>query len=368
MKSTLDEIRFQIALLEFEHVGHTVARKLIETFGSAEEVFKASKKELSATGMIGQHISKGIKDASLLSLADAQLKYAEQNGTEILSFYDSAFPNRLKNCGDAPLILFQKGTTNLNTEKVIAIVGTRQNTQYGSTFCQNMVQELAQYNPTIVSGLAYGIDQYAHQSAIDNNLITVAVMATGLERVYPTDHRKLAQRIVENGALLTENVINTNPDKENFPKRNRIVAGMVDAVIVIESSTKGGSMITARLGNDYNRDVFALPGRIGDKQSEGCHALIKNNQAQLLTSAEDIALALGWKKMEQKAKAIQKQLFIELSADEEPIINVLNIKAASIDEISVETGFAMSKTSTQLLMLEMKGLVKQLPGKVYELA
>jgi len=368
MKSTQDEIRYQIALLEFEQVGHTVARKLIDTFGSAEEVFKASKKELATLGFVGQHIATGIKDASLLSLADSQLKYAEQNGTEILSYYDSAFPNRLKNCGDAPLVLYQKGTVNLNAEKVIAIVGTRQNTQYGSTFCQQMVADLAQYNPTIVSGLAFGIDQCAHQSAIDNNLDTVPVMATGLERIYPPDHRKLAERIVDKGALLTENIINTNPDKENFPKRNRIVAGMVDAVIVIESSTKGGSMITARLGNDYNRDVFALPGRIGDKQSEGCHALIKNNQAHLLTSSEDIALALGWKKMEQKAKAIQKQLFIELSADEEPIINVLNVKPASIDEISIETGFAMSKTSTQLLMLEMKGLVKQLPGKVYELA
>lgn len=216
--------------------------------------------------------------------------------------------------------------------------------------------------------MAYGIDQYAHHNALEFGLQTIAVMATGLDRVYPADHRKLAEKIIENGALLTENNINTRADKENFPKRNRIVAGMIDALVVIESSNKGGSMITARLSNDYNRDVFAVPGKTTDRQSEGCNTLIKNNQALLLQDPKELALALGWNAQEVTAKVIQKQLFIELSLDEEPIISFLSQKQASIDEICIETGFAMSKTSTQLLMLEMRGLVKQLPGKLYELA
>jgi DNA processing protein len=368
MKATPDEIRYQIALLEIEQVGAAVARKLIDLFGSAEGVFKASKKELRTLGAMGYSLENGIQDASLLSLADAQLKFAEQQHCEIISYYDSAFPKRLKHCNDAPLILYQKGHANLNHEKMIAIVGTRQNTDYGKTFCKELVAGLADYQPVIVSGLAYGIDQVAHQSALDNQLITLAVMGTGLDKIYPAEHRNLSQQILHNGALLTENKINTKADKENFPKRNRIVAGMVDAVVVIESSEKGGSLITARLANDYNRDVFALPGKITDRQSSGCNALIKNNQAMLLQSAQDIALTLGWKRPNEQPRVIQKQLFVDLNAEEERIVHVLQKGDQSIDDLCAQVEIAMSVLSTQLLMLEMKGLVKQLPGKLYQLA
>jgi DNA processing protein len=368
MKTTPDEIRYQIALLEIEMVGATVARKLIDLFGSAEAIFKASSKEFQTLGAIGNSIKTGIHDASLLSLADAQLKFAEQQHTEIISYYDSAFPNRLKQCNDAPLILYQKGHAQLNHEKMIAIVGTRMNTDYGKSFCKELVNALAQYQPLIVSGLAYGIDQIAHQSALDNGLTTLAVMGTGLDKIYPAEHRNLSYQILENGALLTENKINTKPDKENFPKRNRIVAGMVDAVVVIESSEKGGSLITARLANDYNRDVFALPGKVTDRQSSGCNALIKNNQAILLHTPEEIAITLGWKRIAEQPKIIQKQLFADLNPEEERIMHVLQNGQQSIDDLSVEAGMAMSRLSTQLLMLEMKGLVKQLPGKQYQLA
>jgi DNA processing protein len=368
MKSSPDEIRYQIALLEIEQVGSSVARKLIDLFGSAESVFRATPKELQILGAIGKSIETGIKDVSLLSLADAQLKFAEQQHSTIISYYDSAFPNRLKHCNDAPLILYQKGHAHLNNEKMIAIVGTRLNTDYGKIFCKELVNSLASYQPTIVSGLAYGIDQIAHQSALDNSLTTIAVMGTGLDKIYPAEHRNLSYRILENGALLSENKINTKPDKENFPKRNRIVAGMVDAVIVLESSDKGGSLITARLANDYNRDVFALPGKISDKQSAGCNALIKNNQAMLLHSPEDVAITLGWKRSSEQPKIIQKQLFVDLNSHEERIINSLQKGQQSIDDLCAEANLAMSTLSTQLLMLEMKGLVKQLPGKQYQLA
>lgn len=368
MKDQEDDILYQIALLEIDKVGVTIARKLIEQFGSAQSIFKASKKELRALGNIGDSLVQGISDANNLSFAEAQLKYADEQGTEVISFYNKSFPNRLKHINDAPLVLYQKGNCDLNHQRMVAIVGTRNATDYGRDFCESLIEELKAYNAYVVSGLAYGIDVCAHQSAISNEIHNIAVMAHGLDRVYPSEHRKTASKIIEKGALITEFPINTNPDRENFPKRNRIVAGMVDAIVVIESAIKGGSMITAKLGNDFNRDVFALPGRNIDSQSKGCNHLIKTNQAHLMEGTKDIGYILGWEKSKnEKPKVIQKELFLDLTAEEQQLVAILQEGQRSIDEIAIAIDLPVSKVSTQLLMLEFKGLVKQLPGKQYQL-
>ncbi len=368
VKDSKEDILYQIALLEIDRVGVSIARKLIEQFGSAEAIFNASKQELRSLGVIGDSLINGVGDANNLSFAEAQLKFADNQGTEILSYYGKAYPNRLKHINDAPLVLYQKGNCDLNHKKMVAIVGTRNATDYGRKFCESLVQELKSYDAYVVSGLAFGIDVCAHQNAISNEIHNVAVMAHGLDRVYPSEHRKIADKIVEKGAILTEFPIQTNPDRENFPKRNRIVAGMVDAVVVIESAIKGGSMITAKLGNDFNRDVFALPGRNIDEFSKGCNHLIKTNQAHLMESTKDIGYILGWEKAKKnKPEAIQKKLFLDLTLEEQELVDFLLDGAKSIDEIAVSVSMPISKVSSQLLMLEFKGIVKQLPGKLYQL-
>lgn len=368
MKDQENDILYQIALLEIDKVGVSIARKLIDQFGSAQAVFKASKEELRSLGNIGDSLVQGVSDANNLSFAEAQLKYAEAQGTQILSFYNKTYPNRLKHINDAPLVLYQKGNCDLNHQRMVAIVGTRNATDYGRDFCESLVEELKAYNAYVISGLAFGIDVCAHQSAISNEIHNVAVMAHGLDRIYPSEHRKIADKILDKGAILTEFPIQTNPDRENFPKRNRIVAGMVDAVVVIESALKGGSMITAKLGNDFNRDVFALPGRNIDSQSKGCNHLIKTNQAHLMESTKDIGYILGWEKLkDEKPKVIQKELFLDLSSEEQQLVAVLQEGQKSMDEIAIIVESPISKVSTQLLMLEFRGVVKQLPGKVYQL-
>lgn len=362
------EIIYQIALLQIERVGPSIARQFIDKFGSAKDVFNASSKELLEFGVIGNIVAKGREQAEIQAIAVSQLRFAEGTGVQVLSYYDKQFPRRLKHCSDSPLLLYQRGNVNLNQERTVAIVGTRQCSDYGKSFCQRFVSQLASYNPLIISGLAYGIDKYAHQNAVENQIQNSAVLAHGLDRVYPTEHRGLAEQIMKNGSLITEYKTNTNPDRENFPKRNRIVAGMADAIVIIESAFKGGSMITAKLGNDYNRDVFALPGRINDKQSAGCNHLIKTNQAHLLQSAEDMAYILGWKKSDTDKKITQRQLFVDLNQEESKIMDALQLGNLSIDEIAASCSLPISVASTQLLMLEFKGLTKQLPGKIYQLS
>lgn len=368
MNDSPEDILYQIALLEIDKVGVAIARKLIDQFGSAEAVFRASKSELRSLGNIGDSLVQGVSDANNLRFADTQLKYAENHSTEVLSYYGKTYPNRLKHIHDAPLVLYQKGNCDLNHQKMVAIVGTRNATEYGRNFCESLVEELKVYNAYVVSGLAFGIDVCAHQYSISNGIHNIAVMAHGLDRIYPSEHRNVAEKIVTKGAILTEFPIKTNPDRENFPKRNRIVAGMVDAIVVIESAIKGGSMITAKLGNDYNRDVFALPGRNTDVQSKGCNHLIKTNQAHLMESTKDIGYILGWEKSKKSnPKAIQKELFLELTIEEQELVMVLQAGAKSIDEIAVCVSMPISKVSSQLLMLEFKGIVQQLPGKIYQL-
>lgn len=367
--STLDEEHFLIALLEIPTIGTTIAKNLIDEYGTAKAVFNQSYEQYKALGNVGHNLIEALEKEIVFNIAKEQADYCEENGISILSFYNKEYPQRLKHCTDAPLILYYKGNTNLNTSKVVSIVGTRNATPYGKKMCNNVIEELSQQNVLIVSGLAYGIDVAAHQEALNFNVPTVGVLAHGLDIVYPKAHTKVAQNMLDNGGLLTEHKIKTRPNRENFPKRNRIVAGMSDAVIVIESAITGGSMITAKLGNDYNRDVFAIPGRLGDVYSEGCNHLIKTNQAHLLQASKDIAYILGWKSESEKPKTVQKQLFVELNDVEQVIFDeVSKHQSISIDEIAVNLKTPISQVSTHLLMLEFKGLVQQLPGKIYELA
>jgi DNA processing protein len=265
-------------------------------------------------------------------------------------------------------MLYYRGNADLNTSRIISIVGTRNHSEYGKMVCEKMIDDLKAENVLVVSGLAFGIDTLAHKAALKNNLQTVAVLAHGLDRIYPNQNKQLAKNITTQGGLLTEFISNTNPDKQNFPKRNRIAAGICDAVIVIESSKKGGSLITAELGNSYNKDVFAIPGRTNDSKSEGCNYLIKNNKAALINSADDLLEMMNWKSIPKATAKKQRELFIELSPDEKIVVDILQQQnGIQIDELYFKSGLSSSAVATALLMLEMQGVILALPGKVYKL-
>ena len=297
-----------------------------------------------------------------------ELEFINKNKIDVLTFSDENYPKNLKHCIDGPILLFQKGTLDLKDQRIISIVGTRRITNYGKSFLEKFIAELRKYNPVIISGLAYGIDIYTHQQAIKNKLQTLAVLAHGLDTIYPKMHKKEALEMQANGGLLSEFWSNTNPDRENFVKRNRIVAGLSEATIVVESATKGGSLITAGIANSYNRDVFAVPGRTSDEYSKGCNHLIKTNQAALINTVEDLAYLLNWENEEKKLKkVIQKQLFVELDEQEENIYNfLLKEGKQNLDNIALNCKYPIHKTATLLLNLELKGITKPLPGKIYE--
>jgi DNA processing protein len=272
------------------------------------------------------------------------------------------------NCYDSPALLYYRGNADLNTSKIISIVGTRNHSDYGKMVCEKMIEDLRSENILVVSGLAFGIDSIAQKAALKNNLQTVAVLAHGLDRIYPQQNKLLAKQITGQGGLLTEFISNTNPDKQNFPKRNRIVAGLCDAVVVIESGKKGGSLITAELGNSYNKDVFAIPGRTNDPKSEGCNYLIKNNKAALINTADDFLEMMNWKPTPKPTAKKQRELFIELSPDEKIVVDILQQRdSIQIDELYFKSGLSSSAVATALLMLEMQNIVLSMPGKIYKL-
>ncbi len=365
MQYSYPDYFYLIALIEVKGIGTVTAKKLIDQYGSAYAVFHQSRETYLQIGNLGKSLLEALEKEIVFTIAKEQIEYCSSNNIEILSYYNSNYPQRLKQNEDAPLILYFKGRSNLNAPKMISIVGTRNATSYGKNICRNIVEELAKYDCTIISGLAYGIDVAAHKNAIDFETPTVGVLAQGINTVYPIEHKPIAEKMMNNGGLLTEYKINTRPNRENFPKRNRIVAGMCDAIIVIESTLTGGSMITTKLGKKYYKDIFAVPGRMGDVYSEGCNHLIKTKQAYLLQHTEDVPKALCWTKQTQKNP--QPQLFIELTPEETVIVDALEKQSLTIDELAIVTESTMSVLSAQLLLLEFKGAVKQLPGKRYEL-
>ena len=364
-----NDLVYQIALSLVPNIGDVHAKALVNIYGDAASIFKAKKKELDSIEGIGTVRAKSIKDFTDFSSSEDEIKFLEKYKITPLFITDENYPKRLLNAYDSPALLYYRGNASLNTSKIISVVGTRNNSDYGKTVCEKFVEDLKSENILIVSGLAFGIDTIAHKAALKNNLETVAVLAHGLDRIYPLQNKALAKQITEQGGLLTEFISNTNPDKQNFPKRNRIVAGICDAVIVIESSKKGGSLITAELGNGYNKDVFAIPGRVNDSKSEGCNYLIKNNKAALINSADDFLEMMNWKASTKQVTKKQRELFIELTPDEKIIVDILQQQEnIQIDELYFKSGLSSSAVATALLMLEMQNVVLSLPGKLYKLA
>jgi DNA processing protein len=364
---TRTELFYTLALLQVEGVGDIVAKKLIHHCGSAEKVFQTKKSKLASIDGVGDVLLKKLSNQNVFKLAEQEIKFIESENIAFSSFLDNDYPERLKQCIDGPTVLFSSGEIDLHSKRTISIVGTRQITSYGIDFCKKLIEELSPLNPVIVSGFAYGVDIVAHQAAMENNLQTIGVLAHGLNQIYPKTHKKYVAKMEKNGGFFTEFWSTSNPDKENFVRRNRIVAGISEATIVIESAERGGSLITATLANDYNRDVFAVPGRTTDKYSLGCNNLIKTQRAHLLTSAADLIYILNWELDAKPTKAVQKQLFVSLEEEEQKVYDYLLKKGKELmDIIALECDFPIYKLSGILLNMELKGVVRPLPGKLFE--
>jgi len=361
------DLQYQIALKLVPKIGDIHAKKLIAYCGGVEAIFKESSKNLQKIPQIGNALIRSIKSAEVMDRAEKEIKFIEKHKIKALFYLDKDYPQRLKNCDDGPILLYYKGNTDLNTAQVISIVGTRKASKQGNEICEEIISQFKDTNTLIISGLAYGIDDCSHKSALVNGLNTVGVLGHGLDRIYPAEHRKYAEKMVSQGGLLTEFVSGTKPNRENFPMRNRIVAGMSDTTLVVESKARGGSLITAFLAIDYNRDVFAIPGRPKDENSAGCNMLIKRNVAHLVNNANDIKELMSWDLNENESAVPQKQLFVELNEFEERIISKMSSNSISVDQLSIDVELPMSKTTSILLSLEFKGVVKSLPGKQYKL-
>lgn len=363
---TDQDLFYLLALIKVDGVGDIMAKKMLTHCGNAENVFKTKMNQIAAIDGVGSVLLKNLKDNSIFEKANRELEFIKSNDVKVSFFQDQDYPERLKHCIDSPVLIFSSGNINLKNKKIISIVGTRQITSYGMEFCKKLIEDLAPLDPVIVSGFAYGVDIVAHQLAIDYNLQTIGVLAHGLNQIYPKSHKKYVAKIEENGGFITEFWSSSNPDKENFVRRNRIVAGMTEATIVIESADRGGSLITANLANDYNRDVFAVPGRVTDKYSQGCNNLIKTQKANVLTSAADLVYILNWD-IENKEKTIQKQLFVEMEPDEQKVYDFLLKNGKELlDIIALTCDFPIYKISGLLLNMELKGLIRPLPGKLFE--
>lgn len=359
---------YEIALSFVPGIGNVLGKKLVNFCGSAEGVFKENKRSLRKIPRIGEKILQTLSGKEALIRAEQEMKFIEKYQIKALPFTSREYPSRLLNCIDSPLVLYYKGKEDLNQPKMISIVGTRTPTEYGKDICQKLVTELVDQQVFIISGLAYGIDTTAHRAALDKGLLTAGILGHGLDRIYPYLNKSLAEKMIHQGGLLTDFPSGTKPDRENFPRRNRIIAGMSDAVIVVEAAIKGGALITADIANSYNRDVFAVPGRIGDIYSGGTNELIKVNKASLIQSGKDIVYLLGWEIHEKKREPVQRKIFVEMTPEEEILVKILNeCRSMGIDELAITAGLRMSIVSAALLNLEFEGVVRSYPGKVYSL-
>lgn len=372
MNSVDEEAIYSIALTQVPGIGHIGAKRLVDEVGSAADVFRCRTELSERLPEISPRVIDALDCPAAIARAEQEYEFAVKNGIHCLTYHDEAYPSRLRECPDAPVVLFFKGNAKLNTLRVINMVGTRNATDYGKQLCVRFLQELHELCPDVlvVSGLAYGIDIHAHRAALTYGFPTVGVLAHGLDRIYPSAHRKTAVDMLVHGGLLTEFLTGTEPDRYNFVSRNRIVAGMSDATIVVESAIKGGSLITAELAEGYQRDCFAFPGRITDECSQGCNRLIRDNKAMLIQSAEDFVKAICWDTDSQIAKptSVQRSLFLELSADEQQVVDLLSQRGElHINTLVVETELPVHKMNALLFELEMKGVVRVLVGGVYQL-
>lgn len=357
---------YEIALTLIPYIGVVNGKKLVAYCGGAEAVFCENKNALRQISGIHENIIKGIDSKDVMIRAEEEMMFIEKNGIRPLFYLDKDYPKRLQHCHDSPMMLYYKGNADLNAEKTVGIVGTRNITDYGRYVVEKLIEDLATDNVMIISGLAYGVDAAAHRAALKYDLATVGVLGHGMQTIYPAENRKLSTNMIEKGGILTEFVSGTQPDRENFPKRNRIVAGMIDCLVVIESALKGGAMITAEIANSYDREVFAMPGRVGDIYSEGCNQLIKTNKANLLVNAADIRYVMRWD-VDTKVVAKQMRLFRDFSEDEKKVMDVFaENNVVHIDDIIIGTDLSPSKIASILLSLEFDGVLTALPGKRYQ--
>jgi DNA processing protein len=362
-----DQLLYNIGITLIPGVGDINGKKLIAYCGGTEAVFKEKRKALERIPGIGLATVESILNHKVLQRAEDEIGFIKKYDIQPLFYLDKNYPKRLQHCTDSPMMLYYKGNASLNTQRIISVVGTRNATEYGRNFCEQLIEDLSGLSVLIISGLAYGIDSCAHRAALKFGLHTVGVLAHGLDRVYPYLNKSLADRMLDAGGLLTEFLSKTNPDRENFPRRNRIVAGMCDAVVVVESAKRGGALITANIANSYNRDVFALPGRVGDRFSEGCNFLIRTNNASMIESAADIRYIMRWDGVDTN-QAKQTRLFREFSDDEAVIMQILESQNdAGLDDIMLKSQLPASKIAALLLILEFEGIVSALPGKRYKL-
>jgi len=362
------DLLYQIALTLIPGIGPIHAKALTEYFGDAASIFKSSVKQLGAVENFGEVKARSIKNFNDFDAAEKEIQFIEKYSIQPLFMTNGNYPKRLLNSYDAPVLLYYRGNADLNASRIISIIGTRSNTDYGKAVTEKLITDLKEFSPLIVSGLAYGIDAIAHKAAMQNSLATVGVLGHGLQMIYPAPHKSMVKEMLLNGGVLTEFTSAVIPDKHNFPKRNRIVAAIADATIVIETAVRGGSMITAELANSYNRDVFAVPGRTTDPKSVGCNYLIQNNKAILLTNATQLAEELGWQLPFVKKK-VQRELFIQLSNEEQKVIDILKERdSIHIDELYLQSGLSSSAAAAAILNLELQSIVLSLPGKVYKLA
>ncbi|MCG8700487.1 MAG: DNA-processing protein DprA [Bacteroidales bacterium] len=358
----------KLALSIIPKVGPVTVRRLVAYTGSAEAVFKEKAGNLAKIPGIGSTIVRSLQNSSLMTKAEEEIKFIEKNNLGMSFYLDEDYPVRLKQCEDAPICLFYKGGFKTNAEKTVSIVGTRKPTEYGKEVCYNLVKDLADSDTDIqvISGLAYGIDITAHKASLEHQLNTVAVLGHGLHMLYPASHRAAAEKICNQGCLLTEFVSTKKPDPGNFVSRNRIIAGLADITIVVESAVRGGALITADMAFSYHREVAAFPGRANDKYSEGCNSLIKNNKAALIENATDLLKMMNWDC--SKPKAVQASLFNELTENETSVVDILKQSdAVSIDDLTRQLQKPMHKIKADLLNLEFKGLIKSLPGNAFKL-
>lgn len=367
----MDQNRLALLALHFiPGIGDYLVRQVVSYCGSAEKVFKTPKGKLLKIPGVGAVTADAIVNGKPFQQAEKELVKAEQSKVELLFFTDKKYPSRLKNIPDAPSVLYVKGNIEFENPKAVAIVGTRQATSYGKEQVEQLVKDLIPHGALIISGLAYGIDIHAHKQAVKHGLPTVGVMGSGMDIIYPSSHKDTAIKMLDHGGLVTENPFGTKPDAHNFPQRNRIIAGLCDALVVVEAAIKGGALITAEIANSYNKDVFAFPGNIGETYSDGCNNLIKTNRAHLLTSVKDLEYIMNWEAATSPKKVKPNLSLSEFDENEQVVLKILIEKKAPvlIDEVSWKSNLPVSQLASVLLGLEFKGVVKSLPGKQYALA
>ncbi|MFV0365099.1 MAG: DNA-processing protein DprA [Mangrovibacterium sp.] len=363
------EIARLITLNRIPSIGGQTIRNLISAFGNTEEIFKAKNNHFTSVDGIGKKLANSLYAHLQLDVGMRELEFIHKKNIQAYSWYDNDFPHRLKNCADSPVLLFAKGKINWNAQRIVSIVGTRKSTPYGLDCTEQLIAEMADKgNYIVVSGLAYGIDGIAHRACLKHQVPTWGVLAHGLDQIYPTKHRELAKDMLyQQGALITEFTTGTAMVPNNFLSRNRIVAGLSSCTVVVESAAKGGSLVTADIANSYNHDVFAFPGRNTDKYSAGCNQLIKSNQAHLMHRLSDLEYIMDWQQKNKAKPEAQRQLFIELSAEEEALCKHLSKEPIFIDVLCHSAQIPISKALSLLFSLEFKGVVRSHVGKMYSL-